>query len=247
MGKTGVIIQARNGSTRLPNKMVLPFYQKKTILEVQLAKLSIFPNLILATTDLEIDDELATTAIKNNALVYRGSEKNVLQRFTEAAKHHNLTTVIRICADNPFLNIELLKMLLKNYNDEDYFSFMFKDGTPTILTHLGVFGEITSTEALIKASEATTESIYLEHVTNYIYTHKNSFNTKTIHLPETLVNAENIRLTVDTLNDFNTVKHLFEKFPNIHSIFDLQKLINHINSNPILFRNMTDEIIRNTK
>lgn len=36
---TGIIIQARCGSSRLPNKMVLPFYQNQSILSILLSRL----------------------------------------------------------------------------------------------------------------------------------------------------------------------------------------------------------------
>ena len=45
--RTGIIIQARTGSTRLPNKMVMPFFEGKTILEILIDRIKkakkIFP------------------------------------------------------------------------------------------------------------------------------------------------------------------------------------------------------------
>lgn len=38
--KTGIIIQARTGSTRLPKKMLLPFYGQKTILDIILQRIN---------------------------------------------------------------------------------------------------------------------------------------------------------------------------------------------------------------
>ena len=49
----GIIIQARTGSTRLPKKMILPFFKDKGILEViliRIKKANLNIPLILATT-----------------------------------------------------------------------------------------------------------------------------------------------------------------------------------------------------
>lgn len=245
----GIIVQARIGSTRLPNKMVLDFNNGKSILEILLISLkeSTSFNVILATTTKPEDDPLAILAEKIGLNVYRGDEQNVLKRFVEAAEMFNLNTIVRVCADNPFLNIELLKNLINNYTDESYFSYKYRNGKPTILGHMGLFCEVVSLAALKKTLNSTNDLLYLEHVTNYVYAHPEFFNVKLIDLPDAVAQYEDIRLTVDTQNDFEITRELHRKFPNTLTMVDALHMLNYIKSNSLLLSKMHQEILNNTK
>ena len=64
---TGIIIQARNNSSRLPNKLSLPFYKGVGILEILIGNItSSIPSapVVLATTTLDGDDKLVKIADK---------------------------------------------------------------------------------------------------------------------------------------------------------------------------------------
>ena len=88
---TGIIIQARCGSSRLPNKMVLPFYQSQSILSILLSrlkkKITSTPIIVATTTNLK-DDLITTICKQHNIPYYRGSENDVLQRFIDAAEFY---------------------------------------------------------------------------------------------------------------------------------------------------------------
>ena len=65
MSKTKIIIQARTGSTRLPQKMILPFYENEGIFSLLLKKLTITfdkNDIILATSVNENNDVLVEIA-----------------------------------------------------------------------------------------------------------------------------------------------------------------------------------------
>jgi spore coat polysaccharide biosynthesis protein SpsF len=155
--KCGLIIQARAGSTRLPGKMLMPFYDNFTILEIMIKNLLNFfdkDQIILATTNNKIDDTIVAAGTKFNINIFRGDENDVLKRFTDAAEYYDISTIIRVCADNPFLQAKEVKRLYTEYTQlpepVDYFSFAFPDETPVIKSHLGFFAEITTLAALKK-------------------------------------------------------------------------------------------------
>lgn len=246
--KVGFIIQARTGSTRLPQKMIREFHAGKTLMECFLDK---FVNrkekVVLATSESKGDDVLASIGKQYDIEVYRGSESNVLDRFLNAAQIHDFDLVVRLCGDNPFLNPQLIDILLEKYAGEDYFSFHDANETPTIRTHFGVFGELVKTSALSKVAERTSEKFYQEHVTNYIYDHKAEFDVKTIDLPEEVDWTSNIRLTVDTEMDFKQMKKLYAKHPNVENLEELNVLFEDVRSNQELLGLMQNEIIENSK
>ena len=102
----GIIIQARMGSTRLPGKILKQFYGNKTLLETILDNLHKIKQakIIVATSVSTNDDKLEEFLKDKNEIVYRGSEKDVLERFIKAAEENEVDGIIRICSDNPFLD-----------------------------------------------------------------------------------------------------------------------------------------------
>lgn len=232
----GIIIQARTGSTRLPNKMLVPFYKNQTILDIILQRIKTeIKNvpIIVATTNNEKDDELELIAKKNSVLCFRGSETDVLKRFVDAARFYNVDSIIRVCADNPFLSMESLKQLI-NYTknkEYEYISFKTSDDIPSIKTHFGFWTEYVTLNALIKVQQATNESLFHEHVTNYIYTHKDLFSMSFINIP-TYIEKSKIRLTVDTKDDFMNAGEIYKQ------LIENKKIIEPENIIPIV----TDEI-----
>ena len=107
--KDGIIIQARTGSTRLHNKILLPFYGEQRIIDILIANIKqACPDkcIVLATTNRPQDDVLAETARQAGILSFRGDEDNVLDRFIRAAEVFGINRFIRVCSDNPFLRPE---------------------------------------------------------------------------------------------------------------------------------------------
>lgn len=249
--KIGIIIQARYGSTRLPFKMVKKFYNNFGILDILInrliyAKLNI--PIILATTNNLLDTKIVDIATKNNIIFFRGNEENVLNRFINAAKINKIDKIIRICADNPLLDIGYLKNMINKFkiSDVDYWSYQLPNNKLTILSHFGFWAEGVKLSALEKIAENTNDSKYIEHVTNYIYLNKNKFD---IHL-EKLDNTnlhENIRLTIDTKSDFQIVKEIYYKIKKENINLNINNIIKMINENIIWQNQMKKNIILNEK
>jgi len=245
------IVQARSGSTRLPNKMNMPFYEDQTIIDIILNRLkTYFKNIpvILATTTNAKDDAIVQTGIRNKVEIFRGSEDNVLSRFVDASKAFSVKHVIRICADNPFISVKYLQDLIEFYKTEkvDYVSFMSATGLPAMKTHFGFFAEITSSESLEKTAQKTQDTFFCEHVTNFIYGNPDVFSLNFIKIPIEIEKA-NIRLTVDTLEDFAICKEIYAYLMH-HSIsVEPNNIIKYINDHPDFLSVMKNQINLNRK
>jgi spore coat polysaccharide biosynthesis protein SpsF len=211
----GIVIQARTGSSRLPNKILMNFYDSKSILDILIEKLkSNFSNypIILASSTNSNDNILSEFAVKHNIEFYQGSEENVLSRFVEVGSNKKLTHLLRICSDNPFLNMDSISNLIKELDNPkiDYISYCNYLGIPVIKTHIGLFTEIVSLKALLKASDLQNEPIYQEHVTNFIYANPQLFNVKLLNSPSKVYSREDIRLTLDDKEDFDNLASLYK-------------------------------------
>ncbi|WP_158293153.1 hypothetical protein KFZ70_05410 [Tamlana fucoidanivorans] len=244
--RVGIIVQARTSSTRFPEKIIRKFDGDKTFLDILLSRfqaLSIEVPIVLATSTNQKDEKLEAYASKYDYPVFFGSEHNVLDRFIECSKKFELDAIIRVCSDNPFLDINLIQELLDNYKGEDYLSFMV-GGQPSILTHSGFFSELVSVKALKKVKELG-NSQCVEHVTNCIYKSPEQFNIRFIEkkVPEI------IRCTLDTENDFENLKDIyFNWYKTAHNInFKYEDLVEFLESQDELLEKMKIEIKNNIK
>lgn len=257
-----IIIQARSNSSRLPNKVLLPFYNDQTILDIILSKLKHnkydIP-IILATTNKKKDNKLVNCAIKHNINYYRGSEEDVLDRYYHALKTYNKKYCIRVCSDNPFLSLKYLDDLIfeayKTNYDYDYVAYTHDNKIPTIKTHIGLFCEFVSRKAINYIYNNTTyekDKIFREHVTNFIYNddNKHLFNIKL--LPIFIIpNFSQYRLTLDTERDFKILRHIYEylmKNNKETGEISINKIFNTINKVfPNYVEKMKVEIMNNNK
>lgn len=239
----GVIIQARVGSSRYPEKVIRPFYKTKSILDIIIEVTKTISSSIVVATSTQVKNEsIVDIAKRHNISYYQGDEENVLSRFIHVIKKYGFTHVIRICADNPFLSKELALLLLKKYDGQsDYCSYLIQ-GKPAILTHYGLFCEIIKASSLLSLSETNDKDIK-EHVTISHYTSE-LYETQWVN-EDTLNNLPNFRLTVDTPEDFQIAQKIYALLDESgnHSISNLVSLI----STTKMSQEFQSNILNNTK
>lgn len=209
MSKVVSLIQARMGSTRFPGKM-LALLDGRPVLEwvlhrVSLAKL--VDTVVLATSDLAQDDPLADLAARFGVSVFRGSEADVLGRFAGAAAMAEADTVIRVCADNPFIDAAEIDRLIRYYNEhscnyacnhQDRLGSGYADG----------FGaEILSNALLQQLASGVTDERYREHATLYLWEHPDQFTLHAVQAPNELAFPE-LHFDVDSPQDLETLQQL---------------------------------------
>ncbi|MCE3280294.1 MAG: hypothetical protein K0S44_2485 [Bacteroidetes bacterium] len=243
--KIGILIQARTGSTRLPGKIVLPFHETETLLDIIISKSKMpgYP-VVLATSNNKSDEVLRSFADKHKISFFSGEENNVLQRFIAAAEANDFDVVIRVCADNPFIQVDYINSLIETFlkEEHDYISFFTKGDVPAIKTHYGFFTEMVEVKALKKIATLTTENLYLEHVTNFIYTHPESFRIKKLSFPFKEPD-DKIRLTIDTKDDFRLASYLY----SLYKDYKPKDLIKQVEKDPELLKVMAEQVIVNSK
>lgn len=249
--RDGIIIQARSGSTRMPSKILRPFDGDTRIIDIILNNIKRScpdKTVVLATTTNPADDILASVAADHSVELYRGSEEDVLARFIGAAGKFSLDRIIRVCSDNPFMLTDSFAELFKQQTltCADYVGFGFPDGRPTIKSHLGLYAELATTDALRRAAAVTDEKLYREHVTIYLYTHPEAFRVSLIPLPAILQSRTDLRLTLDTPADFALLSELYRRHRD-ETDGSLPSLVSLIDSNPRYGAVMKQNILQNEK
>ncbi len=240
--KVLAITQARTGSSRLPGK-VLKTIAGKTLLQIHLERVlksQRIDQLLVATTVDPADDAIETLVKGMNLPLYRGSVKNVLDRFYQAALPYQPDWVVRLTSDCPLMDPALIDEMIDAALEKntDYCSNGMQ---PTFPDGLDI--EVFKFTALEKAWHEATSDSDKEHVTPYIYNQSN-FKQQNLFTAFNFAfesNYEKVRLTVDESFDFEVIKILIEQlgmhkdwktYADYYRSNDLVKGINqHINRN----------------
>lgn len=246
----GIILQARTGSTRMPEKVIKPFFGDQSILDILIGKVKkLNVPAVLAITENPSDDRICDLAARHDFPVFRGSENDVLDRFIQAARKHSFSKIIRVCADNPFLDPESMKTLITKFeqSDADYLSFQLAGNKPSILTHFGFWTEGVKLSALEKAAQMTSEKLYHEHVTNFVYGNPEFFKVQFIQASPLVFSRTDIRMTLDTPEDFEIQKEIFAQLSTENPNFAIPEIVAWLDRHPEILEIMKNEIRRNQK
>ena len=119
----GCIIQARMGSTRLPGKVLKKINGKVPMLKFQLDQLKYskcIEKIVVATTNMEEDDEIVNFCKANDVECFRGESENVLDRYYQCAKKFNFSIILRIPSDKPLIDPEIVDEIIGKFDLEYY-------------------------------------------------------------------------------------------------------------------------------
>lgn len=210
--KAVLITQARNGSTRLPGK-VLKEIGGKSLLQIHLERLKQcreVNEIIVATTDKEEDTIIYDNAMKWGFSSYRGSETDVLDRFYQAVKEKNADWIVRVTSDCPLIDPLLVDKIITfvQKSNKDYGSNGIVECFPD-----GQDVEVFKFSALELAWKNAKLQSEREHVTPYIR-NNSSLNGKTFFSTISYPCEEDyskIRMTVDEEKDFELMEILINK------------------------------------
>jgi len=196
-------VQARQTSSRLPNKIFLKLNNFSVLENIYLrlnnSKLlnGIFFLIPSNTKNLFLRKYLK----ERKYLTFSGSEKNVLDRFHKASIKFKSDIIVRITADCPLVDYRLMDIMVKkflNLKDIDYYSNTIERSFPD-----GLDIEIFSKKSLKAAIRNARNNFDREHVTPYI---KRNFNSANFLNDK---NFSKLRWTLDTTEDYNRLSKMF--------------------------------------
>ncbi|MGH8239594.1 MAG: cytidylyltransferase domain-containing protein [Steroidobacteraceae bacterium] len=225
-----IIVQARMGSTRLPGKVLKPIagrpmlsYQIERLRRVQRGQ-----QLVVATTINPLDDAIVSFCRDAGVDCCRGSEQDVLSRYWQAAEQFAATTVVRVTADCPLLDPQLVDLAIETFVDHagryDYVSNMI---TPT--WPYGMAVEVLSEQVLREANRESIDAAEREHVTPFVYLRPDRYRIKSLTRHPDLSWH---RWTVDTPEDFQLVSLLLESLYPRRPAFTIDDVLATLDRHP---------------
>jgi glutamate-1-semialdehyde 2,1-aminomutase len=236
--KVVAVVQARMGSTRLPNKVMKPVGGVPMIqlLLSRLARAKSVNQIVVATSQNPVNAPLAAHVEKLGYAVTRGSESDVLQRYLDAARAAQADVVVRITGDCPLVDPALVDKAVEGFRAAgvDYFSNV---NPPTYPDGLDI--EVFTMASLERAGRETDRPYDHEHVTPYIR-ESGKFQQSGMR-NDTDLSA--MRWTVDEAEDFAVVEKVFGHFAP-RTDFGWQEVLALQNAQPDLFA-ANQHLIRN--
>jgi spore coat polysaccharide biosynthesis protein SpsF len=210
------------GSTRLPGKVLLHI-NGQTILERAIRRLRearCVDEVAVLTTARDEDDEVVQEAFRLGAWVHRGPEFDVLKRFQQASEKFRPEIIIRATADNPLIDIGSTDRIVRALRSSRL-EYCMEEQLP-----VGAATEAVTAAALEKVDRIATDPSDREHVTLYIKRHPEEFQMALLAPPDVL-HKPDLRISVDTPEDFLFVEELIAMIPEKNRPVPLEKYMKH--------------------
>jgi len=224
------VIQARTGSSRLPNKIFCElsgFYLLHHVIE-RLKPSKEINNIVVATTDTSKDNRVEDWCILNKINFFRGSEKNVLKRYYDTALMYKADIIVRVTADDPFKDYRIIDDAIKIIK-KTKIDFVCNNNPISYPEGLDV--EVLTMSALSKSYLNSTSTYEQEHVTQYIHRNKNLFKTFNIKSSK---NLSHYRWTLDTMKDYFFVKEVYDNLYDKDALFLTEDIYKLLDKKPFL-------------
>jgi glutamate-1-semialdehyde 2,1-aminomutase len=236
--KIVALVQARMGSTRLPNKVMKPIggIPMIELLLSRLVRSKEIDQIIVATSIDERNMPLVEHVRKLGFACEQGSESDVLDRYVQAAKIHQADVVVRITGDCPLVDCDLVDDVIRQFKIDEV-DYICNNYPPTYPDGLDI--EVCTFKALEKAHQETSDPFDREHVTPYLRK-LGKFKTATI---QHSIDLSNLRWTVDEAADFVVIEKVFQHF-HPRTDFTWTEVLNLQLQQPDIF-NINQHIIRN--
>lgn len=202
--RTVAIIQARMGSSRLPGKVLADLAGASMLARV-IARAKACPvvdEIVVATTDHRDDDPVAAAADRCDVRVARGSESDVLGRYLLAACASAADVVVRITADCPLLDPDVIGSVAAISHTVDYSS-----NTQIRTFPRGLDVEALHRDTLERIGRLGRSPATREHVTALIMEQPSLFR---VHQVVAEADDSDLRWTVDTSEDLAAVRAIYE-------------------------------------
>ena len=218
------------GSKRFPDKMMAKL-GGYPVLEWVVRRVSQSKNidqLVVATTTSNKDDQIAEYSKRLGVEFYRGSESDVLNRFVCASNKYEADWVVRVCADNPFIDPFEVDRLIDFYdkNDCDYACNHMNKLNSGYADGFGA--EILSSKLLIELNKKVLKDDEREHLTLYLHNNNNKYKLLGVPAPHAL-SFPNLRFDVDNKKDLEKIQKICDLGVDFESLSsDIVKLYNNL-------------------
>ena len=225
-------VEARFRSTRLPGKVLKPILGKP-MLELMIERLGrarTIDGIVVATTDGPADEPIVELARRLNVGVFRGSEDDVLARVLGAARAFHADVIVETTGDCPLHDPAIIDKVVADFRigGADFVSNVRGYTTPR-----GTDVRVFLTDALDEINRTSRDPADHEHVSLHFWEHPETYRLRNV-LTDFPPEVAQLRLTVDTSEDFELVRRIYEELYPINPAFALGDILELLERRPEL-------------
>lgn len=235
---TVAIIQARMNSTRLPGKVLRPLVGRPMLWHIfrRLGQASRIDKIVVATSSSLSDKAIRRYCRSQGIAVFAGPEKDVLDRFYQAARSFQASRVVRITGDCPLTDPAVVDQVIEMVQEEGYDFAGVATGAGAVFLKEGRFpdgldAECFSFQSLETAWSESTSPSDREHVTPYIWQNNDRFRVGMLTADR---DYGQYRWTVDTEADLQLVRKIYSGLYPENSFFSMQDVLEFLQEHPEL-------------
>lgn len=218
--KYNIFIPIRLDSKRLSKKSLKKINEKPIFLYLfeRLKNIKQINDIVVCTTNKISDNELVSFLEKEKINFFRGDEKDILQRFFDAANQYESDFIIAIDGDDIYCDPDVVIKILEKF-EETNADFITVEGLPVGFTPIGFKKSILEKICKLKQTK-NTETGYGRFFNEKITTNSKKINIKTKNsFPSFL------RMSLDYNEDFELAKKIFKKLGNNFHVDDILKFL----------------------
>lgn len=210
--RTVAIIQARMSSSRLPGKVLKEIGSLPMLAWVveRSRRAHTIDTVVVATTTDPSDDVIEAFCRDRGYSITRGSLTDVLDRYYQAAKQSRARVIVRLTADCPLIDPDLIDELVSKFRSAGVDFAATRLPPPWKRTYpIGLDIEVCSFQALESAWTEASEPYEREHVMPYLYDQEGRFRILVMDHP---TDYGSLRWTVDTAEDLDLIRRITAHF-----------------------------------
>ncbi len=206
------IIQARMSSRRLPGKVLMPLFGVPMLLLMvdRVMEARKIDKVVVATSIDSSDDPIWDLCNEKGIPCYRGDLFDVLGRFYTLAQVIRPEHIVRLTGDCPMIDSEVIDKTVLHHVQGGY-DYTRNQGYPD-----GMDVEVMTFKALQTAWKEAQSDYDREHVCPYLYGNPDKFK---IGAYQNGVDQSNIKISVDTPEDYQKLSHILEVLICLDSTF----------------------------
>jgi spore coat polysaccharide biosynthesis protein SpsF len=230
------VIQARNGSSRLPGKIALPLCSKPLLVRMveRVKRSELCGTVVVATTTDSSDDAIPELCSKENILCFRGHPSDLLDRHYQAALAFKARIVLKIPSDCPLIDPAVIDKGIRYFLESpDLYDFVsnlhpasYPDGNDV---------EVMTMEALSKAWSEAQRPLEREHTTPYIWENPDRFRIGNFAMDGTKDYSMTHRWTIDYSEDYAFIDAVYKELYPSNPQFGLADILNLLGKRPDIF------------
>jgi spore coat polysaccharide biosynthesis protein SpsF len=232
--KTVVMIQARRGSSRLPDKVLLPV-SGRPLLSAMVDRVRAGASsriVVVATTTDPADDVLVKLCADSHLPVFRGHSTDLLDRHLKAAREYRADFVVKIPSDCPLIDPEVIAGVISfaeaHCGEFDYVSNLHPATYPD-----GNDVEVIAIDALETAWKEATRPFEREHTTPFLWERPERFSLANLAWADGRDLSMSHRWTIDYMEDYQFIKAVYEELsPDGRTLFSLNDILELLRRRP---------------